>query len=500
MPQDGFVPDDGFVADGFVADKKPDDNWYPEITDAVRGVGSGVVRTGLGAYNLARKIPGLGGLPEPSDTLKQAAVAPPSTAGQIGRTAEDIGEFMLPAGEIAKGAKAIEGATAGMRGAGLLNAAGKAGLEGASAAGVAGVQSGGDPGQMARAGLTAGGTSAAISGLGAAGKFIPSANKMYRSALKPPLGGQMGRKAGNIVETGLEEGIPTSEAGHAEAGNRIDQINQQIENGIAARKQAGLTVDVQNVVKRLDDLKQRAQYMDDPQGYLDSIQSIEDKFVKGHSTIDPQTGAIINSTVPIDKAQKMKQVIGTDIRKSYGEMKSYEIEAKKNLVRGLKEEIESVFPEVKALNAREGKLIDLEEALRRFVNREGNHQLISPFTIMLAGIAGTGGVAAGHPVEGAAAGAFAALTRMAMENPEIKSRIAIAARRAAQSGIGPTIGAGAAAIAPKVSADAVMGITGNGDQQQPVPHAKGGIVAPKKKKRHWYPEMPQQKSAKPPQI
>ncbi len=447
--------------------------------DIFEGVGSGVVSTGVGAYNLARKIPGADKILPPVNPTIQAATQPPTHSGmewpgQLGKGAEQVAEFMAPGGAINRGAKAIEGVTAGVRGAPVLNALGRGVLEGASAAGVTGVQTGGDVEQMKNAGLTAGAVGAAIPAVGAAvSAATPSASRIYQSALKPPLGGQLGKKAPRIVETGIREGIPTSEAGFSTAGNRIDQINQQIEHGIQARAQAGMTVNLQSVLKRLDDLKARAQFAADPKSELDAIKAVEDGFLSGHGTFDPATGALLSSDIPLDKAQRIKQVVGTNLRKSYGEMKSNEIEAKKQLVRGLKEEIESVFPEVAGLNRREGSLIDLEESLRRFVNREGNHQLISPFTLLLGSSLAGGGAASGHPAEGAFVGAMGVLLRMAMENPEIKSKIAIAARRASQSGIPGAMASGATNLAPKAGA----AFTVNRDQPTPQ-FKKGGVVAP----------------------
>lgn len=147
------------------------------VRDFAEGVGSGVATTGVGTYNLARKaVPAL----PPVPASVQDATKPPDYSGlgwpgQAGKTAEQVGEFMLPGGLVNRGAKVIEGTTAGMRGAGLLNTVGRAGLEAGSAAGVTGLQTGGDTEQMKRAGATAGTVSAAIPAVaGAVGKVGPA--------------------------------------------------------------------------------------------------------------------------------------------------------------------------------------------------------------------------------------------------------------------------------------------------------------------------------------
>lgn len=149
--------------------------------DLVEGVGSGLAKTGVGVYNLARKIPGVSKvLPPVSPAIQGATQAPDYSGlgwpGKLGRTAEQVGEFFVPAGKVAEGAKAIEGATAGMKAAPALNALGKAGLEAGSAAGVTAAQTGGDTDAMRNAALTAGAASAVappiLKGAGAAGKAI----------------------------------------------------------------------------------------------------------------------------------------------------------------------------------------------------------------------------------------------------------------------------------------------------------------------------------------
>ncbi len=61
--------------------------------------------------------------------------------------------------------------------------------------------------------------------------------------------------------------------------------------------------------------------------------------------------------------------------KVYGEQQSGTIEAQKALAKGLKEELEGIFPEIKAKNAAEGKLLDLRPELEAAVNRLGNRRI-----------------------------------------------------------------------------------------------------------------------------
>jgi len=60
----------------------------------------------------------------------------------------------------------------------------------------------------------------------------------------------------------------------------------------------------------------------------------------------------------------------------YGELKSATIEAQKGLARGLKEEIAAEVPEVSALNAQEGKLLQAADVVGRRIALTGNRDPI----------------------------------------------------------------------------------------------------------------------------
>ncbi len=129
------------------------------VKDALAGVGSGVISTGVGAYNLARKLPGIGdALPAPNEYVQGLTKPPDSIPGQIGHYAEQAAEYALPGGA--------------SKGAGLLR---RALVNGMEAAGVAGLQSGGNPASMATAGV-----------LGGAGTAIPEAYQVGRKIASDP--------------------------------------------------------------------------------------------------------------------------------------------------------------------------------------------------------------------------------------------------------------------------------------------------------------------------
>lgn len=153
-------------------------NWllHNPVSDTLAGIGSGVISTGVGAYNLARKIPGADKvLPAPNSYVQQLTQAPDSIMGQVGKWGEQAGEFILPVGEAIKGAQL--GADALKAGPWATRAL-KLGAETAAATGTAGIQSGGDPDAMASMAKWS-------AALGAVGAVAPPAVKaLYNATVK----------------------------------------------------------------------------------------------------------------------------------------------------------------------------------------------------------------------------------------------------------------------------------------------------------------------------
>ncbi len=191
MAEDKFVPDDGFVADGFVADKHTPgpaggygtlNSIGKSVKDFTAGIGSGAISTGVSAYNLARKIPGVGDvLPAPNEYVRGLTQPPQSLPGKAGHLVEQGAEYMVPGGAA--------------KGAGLLRRAVVAALE---SAGVAGLQSEGNPVSMATAG-TLGGAATAIPAAYGVAKRVAS-NPEARDALIEMLPkGKQGLKVRDIL-------------------------------------------------------------------------------------------------------------------------------------------------------------------------------------------------------------------------------------------------------------------------------------------------------------
>ena len=189
----------------------------------------------------------------------------------------------------------------------------------------------------------------------------------------------------------------------------IDDVNDTIRQNIVSRASKGKVIKTDAVIAKLDDLKQFYSNTIDPQPFLDDINALADRVKTVHG-----------KTIPLDKAQAIKQTTYALIRKHYGEMKSLNIEAQKALARGIKDEIVRVYPEIANLNAKDSALINLQDSLERAVGRITNRDIMG----IGVPIKTTAGAVQGKP------GALAGLTMGLIDTPTIKARLALALSKA----------------------------------------------------------------------
>ncbi len=229
-------------------------------------------------------------------------------------------------------------------------------------------------------------------------KFYASAAK-FSTALKPE------ERIGQI-QTGIREKITPTFKGYQKLKGIVDDINGQVKN-IIDDSGIGKEVDPNKVVQRLNDLRKFYGNSTDPAPYMKVIDNAEEAFLKAHG----------QTAIPMAKAQLIKQTEGAIIRKSYGELAAAEIEAKKGLVRGLKEEIYAQFPELQSLNARESSLLALEDAIEKAAGRIQNWNILGlgkPMSTTAGGALGGRG------------GAVVGLLASAIDQPYLKSKLAMA--------------------------------------------------------------------------
>lgn len=240
---------------------------------------------------------------------------------------------------------------------------------------------------------------------------------MYQSAMKPSTTLPPGKVA-SMVQTGLDQKIPVSPAGIEKISSLVDDLNSQIKDQISTGAKQGVTIDPQAVAQRADQLKTRFVNQVAPTADLQAIDATKNDFL--HTNPNP---------IPADTAQAMKQGTYQQLSsRAYGEQGSATVEAQKSLARGIKEELATAFPELSNLNAEESRLLDLQPTLEKAVQRISNHQLI-----------GIGTPAVGLGMKAAtgsnAAASAAGILKLVLDNPMVKSRLAIALHHAAQNGM-----------------------------------------------------------------
>ena len=268
-----------------------------------------------------------------------------------------------------------------------------------------------------------------MKGAGQAAKMIPkgASRKMYSSAAKFSTVLSEGERSA-LVETALKHEVPTSISGVARVQEKIDVLNKKVSSVI---DQASLNLyhgkgvhgmPIDDLFKDLDGLRKEVlANTGKPVSNLRAINSIEKQIRDANKALGR------NELTP-SQAQKLKQGIYRDLNGQYAEFKNSPVAKKtqKAIARSAKEYIESIIPEVKQLNAEEGALIDLKDALQRSASRISNRDILGIGAPIKAG---AGGAAGGAP--GAAAGLVIGL----IDTPAVKSRLAVVVEKLRKNGI-----------------------------------------------------------------
>jgi hypothetical protein len=245
------------------------------------------------------------------------------------------------------------------------------------------------------------------------------ATRLYESALKPSLGKKNLPKIAGEIQTGLSEKIPVSAGGAQKIADAIDELQASITKNVTDAKNAGKTVSAEDIAKRADDLKAEFGKQVNPNADLRAIDKAKREFLNKYAIRDAEGKITGYKPIPVDEAQASKIATYQQVKKNYGQLSAASIEAQKSLARGIKEELVVAIPELADLNARESKLLNLDGVMEKAVSRIRNHQLFGIGTPL----AMAGAEAATHsPKVALAIGAM----RAVLEQPQIKSRIAIA--------------------------------------------------------------------------
>jgi hypothetical protein len=261
--------------------------------------------------------------------------------------------------------------------------------------------------------------------------------RLYQSALKPSPALATSKVQG-MIKSGLDNQIPVSAAGIDKLQGLISDLGDKVSSSIQAGSDAGATIDPQAVAQRADQIKGRFAAQVNPNADLAAIEAAKQEFLNNNSTPAASgIGPAQLNPIPVSDAQAIKQGTYQQLKdRAYGAQGTAVIEAQKALARGIKEELETQFPEIQGLNAQQGQAASLNKALTRAVQRIDNHQLIGLGTPLAA----TAGWAAG----GAPGAIVSGVLKSVLDQPEFKSKLAYTLSRA---GKGVPISAATARIA-----------------------------------------------------
>lgn len=249
------------------------------------------------------------------------------------------------------------------------------------------------------------------------------ARNLYLSAMKASTLLDQPARA-KLFQTAQLEGIPVSEGGLELAGKKIDALQQQVQNTIQNAPAGTQPISKFDITRRLNDTYNTFSKQATPRTDLNTISNTGNEFLEDQPN---------QLSLPEAQAKKIGTYNILRRKGAYGEQSAAGDEAQKALARGLKEELQKRLPELQSLNANEGSLLQLEGALQKAVARIQNINKV-PLRAMVGGAMGGLGIGAhGGALEGAGLAGMGALLAYVIDDPFVKSRLAIALGRAADS-------------------------------------------------------------------
>lgn len=194
--------------------------------------------------------------------------------------------------------------------------------------------------------------------------FKATGRWLMQNALKPSKLENASGKGARAAQTMLDEGVNVSSGGVGKLRSNINDLNDEIADII---KNSGERIDKNAVASRLNDVVKKWEDSIDPSD-LKTVQDVWTTFLT-----HPKLAG--NKDMAIQLAQKMKQIGGKKLEKSYGNANApseAETDSWKALVRGLKEEIAAAEPSVAPLNKRESDLINASKIAANRVAVDSN--------------------------------------------------------------------------------------------------------------------------------
>lgn len=279
-------------------------------TGALKGLGSTVVSTGeLGTRTLGKLVGAqdVEGTTRMVESMKENELKPQNTAESIGFTAEQIGEFFVPAGGVGKATKAVEAVTKGNK---LVKGATKLIPQITSDIGVTTLQSGGDTEEMSKAGAFS-----AVGGVAgkALSKGLSKIGDAFYSMTIPTTITERARDIGK----GLETGKAVSETGVSlnrksllkKLGTKINTLGSRLESAVG---QSNAERSIDDIVK---DVKASFSEKEMSQALALSPIDLNEARVVVDETLGKYQDLYSGKMLTAPEQQKLKQEIGLGLKK-----------------------------------------------------------------------------------------------------------------------------------------------------------------------------------------
>jgi len=273
-----------------------------------------------------------------------------------------------------------------------------------------------------------------------------AARKLYEQALNLSVGFSENGKARYspqqiraMVDTGLEEQIPLTARGYRQAQDKISGLNDRIERAISEAEAGGIQTSPTRVgVDALEgQARQRIADSSTPERDLRAFDNAVEEYLRAHE--------LDNST--ISGMQRTKQATyeanQSRFRNNATPIANGRVEANMELARQQRLEIgravdqahqqgllsDKEWTNIHDINAREGNLIELRDAMERTLEKAGKKPLVNA---LLAGVMGT---ATGDLGTGVALGAAWQLAK----SPWFRSQAALKLHNIAKTGLPSTM-------------------------------------------------------------
>lgn len=184
------------------------------------------------------------------------------------------------------------------------------------------------------------------------------ANYLMKSALKPTIAQHQSGASQNAVNYMLKNGINPTEGGVKFIERDLTRLNKQVDDLISANKNK--TIRKSHIFDNLDDAREKFALQVDNAADLKAFDGVIDRF----------KARFKGRTIDTKLAHEMKKNTYRQINKKYGEMKSAEVEAQKQIARLLKEEVERLtskngINQVRDLNKQIAEAVDTLDVVTR---------------------------------------------------------------------------------------------------------------------------------------